>query len=226
MIIPRPAFPVLWRASLDELRASGVTLSDEEIVWLHTLALRATRSESAIAYLPRLITIGKLTFYAPTVACLSWLDEHAGKWWDKDAMPYKLARGWALTRGKNVDEFASMLDEPKARSTVYRYGLMLPMTMRQHDVLCDMLLGIEDGVGYDGAASRNDPIQWGALIADVCARKHYAPREVLAMTAHELIAVTRDADSSISSDDLHAMMSLESAKRMIRNRSNPDGRDS
>ena len=65
----------LAKEDLEDLRAEGLTPSDEDIIRLHALALKITDGPETTAYnLPRFAVAGGVVFWEPTMAALYFYD--------------------------------------------------------------------------------------------------------------------------------------------------------
>ena len=65
----------LAKADLEDLRAEGLTPTDDDIIRLHALALEITNgSETTAANTPRWATAGGVVFWEPTMAARFWYE--------------------------------------------------------------------------------------------------------------------------------------------------------
>ena len=63
----------LAKDDLEDLRAEGLTPTDDDIIRLHALALEITNgSETTAANTPRWATAGGVVFWEPTMAARFW----------------------------------------------------------------------------------------------------------------------------------------------------------
>lgn len=63
----------LAKEDLDDLRAEGLTPSDEDVIRLHALALKISDGPETTAYnAPRFAVAGGVVFWEPTMAALFW----------------------------------------------------------------------------------------------------------------------------------------------------------
>lgn len=75
----------LAKEDLEDLRAEGLTPTDEDVIRLHALALKITDGPETTAYTaPRFAVAGGVVFWQPTVAAFYWF-EYARKFADDEA---------------------------------------------------------------------------------------------------------------------------------------------
>ena len=76
----------LAKEDLDDLRAEGLTPSDEDVIRLHALALKISDGQETTAYnAPRFAVAGGVVFWEPTVAALFWY-QYAKRYADNQAV--------------------------------------------------------------------------------------------------------------------------------------------
>ena len=93
----------LAKEDLDDLRAEGLTPSDEDVIRLHALAARISDGQETTAYnAPRFAVAGGKVFWEPTMAALFWYayakryaaDEDTEDWFFAFACAHGRERGY------------------------------------------------------------------------------------------------------------------------------------
>ncbi|MBQ1429621.1 MAG: hypothetical protein IIZ06_08125 [Kiritimatiellae bacterium] len=96
-------FSPLAKEDLDDLRAEGLTPTDEDVIRLHALAARISDGPETTAYTaPRFAVAGGVVFWEPTMAALFWYayakryaaDEDTEDWFFAFACAHGRERGY------------------------------------------------------------------------------------------------------------------------------------
>lgn len=100
----------------------GITLTPNEIVILHTLAVAVQRSREVAKTFaaPRIVDVGNTTLYEPTVAAELWIQEYAALWWENDDLMTQGALLWAAAHALRPAAFG-LTDEREARKVIHRW---------------------------------------------------------------------------------------------------------
>lgn len=102
----------LAKEDLDDLRAEGLTPTDEDIIRLHALAARISDGPETTAYnAPRFAIAGGVVFWEPTLAAYFWYN--LAKTWADDAATENFLFAFACAHGRE-GKYLDTLHDPEA----------------------------------------------------------------------------------------------------------------
>lgn len=193
MDIRRKRTNEVFESTIAALAGDGITPTPSECVWLHTLCEDVVMPDRAevCAWLPPVVSIGRVDMYPVTVQARLWLDQYASKWWGDEELMDVLASAWALAHSNEQDAFIGMTQQLRAQIVIGAWAIGLPVTVAQLREGLKRYFGTD--ISIDGESPLEgrdvDPLDWGEVLARVCNSAKCQPCDVLLWTEAQLLDV-------------------------------------
>lgn len=207
--VMRPRVSALLAAVVAEVRANcGEPPTPEEVVWLHSFVERQVLpgADDPPPYLPQPLELagGRLVLYPLTLEAQMWIDQHVRRLWrtadDVPPVAFAMAHSGAdapeglftrlTSRRRMFPAVWSWWWRQRVSRDMARWGV-LEMAGRQELVAVDATDVTHARQEGDDAAA--DPLEWGAVIARVCATYHMTPAACMRLPEGVVVDLYRRA---------------------------------
>jgi hypothetical protein len=191
LAIPVPRLTALFLSIMAELRASGVSPTDEQTVTVYECCRRCIipTGRDYPPFMPPSVDVGTVTLRPLTIAGALWLEDFAAPWFAGDPRMDLYCVAWAMAHGDQPDAIARASQGAAiARRMIRRWGFWLVVSDRHLSGIVDFLLGRHDGAVLDiksiarrvkNNPAESQPNEWGPFISRLCAAYGLPPRHFL-----------------------------------------------
>jgi hypothetical protein len=213
-LIPKPRVSLLVQQAIQEIKDTGVEPTVDEIVWLHSLAVKYILPSASrpSLYLRSPLTFKGVRFHPLTIQARMWLERCAFEWWPGEQNVVPLL-AFAMGVSFEAYVFDPLYDQGDATKTYTEFLRGCKLTAEELTWCVSQVLGIGDEVAevadVKGLLKQkpepDDPdcpvLEWGEIVNKLVAATGLHPRTFLSeMSEDACFDLLRKADKDMARD--------------------------
>jgi hypothetical protein len=182
MDFKQPKQYLIYDEAVKDIIAAGGSPSPQQWVWLYDAAKRAVGDECP-SFIDIPVVVGNCILHPLTIGAALWWRHHGEQWYGKETESNILAYAYAHAHANNADAFHASKMRCDLALIAWQFKLSTSCTLNQLAWGIDKLNGQYDtiSIGTPNEARVDCPsaIDWGDIIAKLCAAYHQPPEYFL-----------------------------------------------